>query len=209
MDLGAPHRIISGRHDLDIVRVLVASRGSMSGRRVARMAGVSHGTAQRVLTRLADAGLLDVETVGRAYAYRFNRDHLAAGAIESLVALRPRLIDALRLEMEGLSPGPRAAVVFGSTARGDGDIDSDIDILLVRPPGAAGGWDDQLAATSERIRRISGNHLSIHLIDEEALEQLEHDRPPIVGQIRRDGVDLAGTPIRDLLGPGSARGGAF
>lgn len=172
----------------------------MTGRQVTRLAGVSHGTGQRALGRLAEAGLLDVTQAGRAFMYSLNREHLAAPAIETLVAIRPRLICALREGVSGLSPAPVSASLFGSAARGDGDTDSDIDLLVVRPSGTtAEAWGAHLDALSDRIRRMSGNHLSVHEIDEVELERLRDERPPILAGLESDAIELTGTPIRELL----------
>jgi len=200
VDIGRPHRVISGAHDLDILRVLAGSRAPMTGRQVTRLAGLAHGTAQRALGRLADAGVLDVTEAGRALMYSLNREHLAAPAIETLVAIRPRLITALREGVNGLSPAPVSSSLFGSAARGDGDTGSDIDLLVVRPTGTpAEAWTAHLDALSQRIKRLSGNHLSIHELEEADLERLREERPVIVGDLEGDAIDLTGTPIRELL----------
>src|SRR5205823_14842977 len=68
----------------------------------------------------------------RAHQYRLNRDHLAAKWIEKLSALRLELIAGLRATLQGWRPAADLAILFGSVARGRGDEQSDVDILLVR-----------------------------------------------------------------------------
>jgi nucleoside phosphorylase len=52
-----------------------------------------------------------------------------------LADLRIRLWDKFRLKFESWKVRPLyAAAAFGSAARGDGDVSSDIDVFLVHPP---------------------------------------------------------------------------
>jgi predicted nucleotidyltransferase len=53
-----------------------------------------------------------------------------------LADLRIRLWDKFRLKFESWKVRPlyAAAAAFGSAARGDGDVSSDIDVFLVHPP---------------------------------------------------------------------------
>lgn len=200
MDIGRPHRIVTGEADLDILRVLAGSRSPMTGRQVARLAGRSQTTALRALNRLADAGVLDVSEAGRALMFSLNREHLATPAIESLLSLRAQLIEALSREASALEPVPLSASLFGSAARGDGDTASDIDLLLVRRSGdPRDAWSEQLSGIAERVHRMTGNRLSIHELEESDLERLHAERAPILAELERDAVDLAGEPIRELL----------
>ena len=80
-------------------------------------------------------GLFCQVEAGRARVYRLNRDHVAAEPISQLAELRPRLFrrSAART-VRGLAIPPHfTSSVFGSAARGDGDMNSDVDIFLVRP----------------------------------------------------------------------------
>ena len=200
MDLGRPHRIITSEADLDILRLLAGSRSPMTGRQVARLAGRSQTTALRTLNRLTDAGVLDVSEAGRALMFSLNREHLAMPALETLLRMRARLIEALAHEASALEPAPLSASLFGSAARGDGDTDSDIDLLLVRrADDPRSGWAEQLSGLAERVHRMTGNRLSIHELEEGDLERLHVERAPILDELERDAVDVAGEPIRELL----------
>lgn len=201
MDLSRPHRILQSGVDAEVLRVLAGSRSAMSGRQVARLSrDGSPETVLRSLRRLSRLGVLDVTEAGRALMYSFNREHLAAPAIEILVSLRQRIIDALVAEVSGLDPPPLGATLFGSTARGDGGIDSDIDLLIVHSAlSSRDAWDDQVDALSGRVRRMTGNPVSVHDIGREDLSRLARERPPIVEEIERDVVPLYGEPIDALL----------
>ena len=134
MDLSRPYSAVAPTLDLDVLTVLAGTTGELTGRDVARLArrGSQRGV-QRVLDRLVQHGLVSTRTAGRARMYRLNRDHLAAPAVELVADMRGELIARLRELIRAWRIPPERAFLFGSAARGDGDTESDIDILLVRP----------------------------------------------------------------------------
>jgi predicted nucleotidyltransferase len=137
----------------------------LTGRQVA--ARVPHRSQEAVsvaLDRLVGQGIVHRQEPGRAYLHTPNYEHLAVAA---LVGLRAALIDRLRTHLSAWSPPPHHASLFGSTARGDGDAGSDVDLLIIRPDAV----DDEDAAWRRQV-----------------------------DDLQRDGVDLAGVPLRKALG---------
>ncbi len=142
------------------------------------------------------------EEAGRARVYTLNRDHLAAEPIAELASLRQLLFDRLRKQINDWQPMPVHVSVFGSAARGDGDLDSDVDIFLVRPRDLDeddGVWRGQVEALAERVFEWTGNHAGIAEVSEGELERLRRDEPGIVTSLRADAIDIAGSPIRSML----------
>jgi tRNA nucleotidyltransferase (CCA-adding enzyme) len=64
--------------------------------------------------------------------FALHRDHLAAPAAEMLANLRERLIEEIRGMVGEWPIGPLHVSLFGSTARGDGGTQSDIDLFVIR-----------------------------------------------------------------------------
>src|SRR5690242_18190892 len=112
-----------------LLRVLAGADEQFTGRELARLAGVSHAHAAKVGDRLAGHGVVTVEEHGAANLVRLNREHLAADAVVALALLRSRLRELLAAELGEWSLPAVSASLFGSAARGDGDIASDLDIL--------------------------------------------------------------------------------
>lgn len=80
------------------------------------------------------------------------------------------------------SSRPVHVSVFGSAARADGQVESDIDLLIVRPENLAEDdphWREQLHRLAERIERWSGNHASLHEI---TLERIGTDAIKALGE---------------------------
>lgn len=91
--------------------------------------------------------------------------------------------------------------MFGSTARGDGGVDSDIDMLIVPPPGVSTDerWQAQVDALRDQIEAWTGNQANIVERSEEQLAGLLEQRRPIVAELRSDAILVAGRPVETLL----------
>lgn len=203
MDLTHPSAAILRDVDGAVLAVLAGTERPLTGREISRLAGRrSHSGVLSVLTRLSRHGLVDFQEAGRALLYTLNREHLAAPAVDLLTSMRTQLFDRIRATVAGWEIAPLHLSVFGSAARGDGGIESDIDLFLVRredidPEDAA--WLDQRAELANRVHRWSGNHAAISEVSEADLARLRRGRRPIVAALRRDAVVLVGPPIHALL----------
>lgn len=202
MDVAKPFSAISSSVDADVLVVLAGSTKPRSGRELARRAGRSNTGVQHILGRLVEHGLVYREEVGRMFLYELNRDHLLAPTVEQMAGARAELIRRLRQAIGAWEPAPIHASLFGSAARGDGDTSSDIDFLIVRPadldPEDA-AWREQLDELADSVRRWTGNNAGIAEVSEGELPRLRKDRPPVLEEVSKDAVDLAGEDTRKLL----------
>jgi predicted nucleotidyltransferase len=93
--------------------------------------------------------------------------------------------------------------MFGSAARGDGDTRSDIDLFVVRPadvPEDNPDWRDQLDRLSDHVHDWTGNRAALSEVSVAHVRRLRRDRPPVVEELRRDAITLAGPAPIELLG---------
>lgn len=202
MDLSAPFQAMFPNVDSAALSVLAESTKPRTGREVARLAGRSQDATQRVLDRLVEHGVVHRGKAGRARVYTLNWDHLAAEPIAELANMRIRLFRRLREYLEPWHPLPLHASVFGSAARGDGDLDSDIDIFLVRSSNVDEDddeWRGQVEALAGGVFEWTGNHAGIAEVSADDLVRLRRDQPAIVTSLRAEAVDVIGTPIHSLL----------
>jgi DNA-binding transcriptional ArsR family regulator len=203
MDLSRPWAPIRSPIDMEVLRVLRGTTRPLTGREVARLVRAgSQPTVNASLRRLSEEGLIRAEEAGNAYLYTFNREHLAAPAIELLADVRSELERRLRDEIAEWQVAPVHLSIFGSAARGDGDTESDIDIFVVRPrnvPDDDPRWREQLDGLSDRIRAWTGNHAALSEVSAANVRRLRRERPPVVEELRRDAITLAGLPPADLL----------
>jgi predicted nucleotidyltransferase len=143
------------------------------------------------------------EEAGNAYLHTFNREHLGAQAVEMLAGIRRELERRLRAEIGEWEISPAHVSMFGSAARGDGDTRSDIDLFVVRPadvPEDNPDWRDQLDRLSDHVHDWTGNRAVLSEVSVADVRRLRRDRPPVVEELRRDAITLAGPAPIELLG---------
>lgn len=198
MHVGGPARSVLPTVDAPVLLALHGSTRALTGRRLAVLAGASHTAVTAILSRLTSAGIEFAEQQGAAMLYLGNREHVAWPAIEALAGMRNAVLAAMTAELTSWDPGPVTALCFGSFARGDGDERSDIDVLLVRPPGVDeldANWERQQTALRELVPRKTGNTCQVLDIGpDRLLAHVELD-DPLVHNWRRDGVLLAGAAL--------------
>ncbi len=135
MDFSDPTRAVTPTLDGPVLAVLAQSGHPLTaGEVAARAARGSEIGVRRALGRLVEQGIVRATEMGRNRVHELNREHVAAPAADLLAGLRLELWKRLREELAGWNPEPLHASVFGSGARGDGGLHSDVDLLLVHRP---------------------------------------------------------------------------
>ena len=191
MDLSAGFRAVSPTAGGAALVVLWRAKEVISGREIARRAGTSQSGMATAIEHLITDGLV-FEVPG---GYELNRDHVFSPAVEVLARGRAELFDRIRIRVEVWESGPLGVVVFGSAARGDGHVDSDIDLLLIRPDEVLESdprWDREIEDLAHSIKRWTGNEAEI--IDYSRTEAVaaHSDRRDLFVNIAADGIVLVG-----------------
>lgn len=114
-----------------LTQLLLNPDSSYHVRELARLTGTTPGTLHKELTRLAEAGLLLRETQGNQVRYRANRDCPVFAELAGLFRKTSGAVSVLASALDALSPAPTLALIFGSLARGEENIRSDVDLLIV------------------------------------------------------------------------------
>lgn len=191
MNVAAPYADLIPGLEGPVLEVLAGTTRALTGRQIQRLArrGGVPGIAA-TLARLVATGIVTAEPAGRAVLYRANREHLAWPVVEAALGLRLALLDQLFSTIHAWQVQPEQATLFGSTARGDGDESSDIDILLVRDGKATVAWETQVHDLAEKVRVWTGNEVQIVDVDAATWRRMIKEADPLVASVAADGIDL-------------------
>jgi predicted transcriptional regulator len=194
MELGRPLSTITPTLDGDVLAVLATSDVTFTTGQLHRiLTRNSEEGIRKVLLRLVKQGVVHSDRVGNAFAYRLNRDHLAAEHIIGLANLQAKLLKRIEDRLESWRPPPKYAAVFGSAARGSMTVDSDLDLLLVRPDDTDDvSWEAQVNDLTADVARWTGN--DTRPLEFTAFELAARGRhEPVLRAVLDDGLTVAGT----------------
>lgn len=120
-----------------LLRLLYRTGGSFSGRRLAELTGYSHTHTMAALSDLEAQGLVKMSRAGNSYMFTINKDHaIVSGVLVPAFDFESELTNNLADRFyDGLGKSLVSVTLFGSVARGEETVDSDIDILLVLKDG--------------------------------------------------------------------------
>ena len=137
-------KILNSEIKTRILRIFCQNQGEMSGRQIARMAGVTPKTAHEILQDLLGEGVLAMRTIGKTYLFCLNEDRLVVKdvlkplfAVEN--ALRERLFGIIRttVDQSKLKDEIISVAVFGSIHARTERPTSDVDLLVIVKNAAA------------------------------------------------------------------------
>jgi predicted nucleotidyltransferase len=191
MDLGAPVLDVAPAVRGALLQALARLEQPVTRRQLAAAAGVSPGNASAVIEVLIRSGLVNETVAGRSSMVVLNRDHLAVGPLLALVGLRGELIRRVRARLSEWSD-LEGAWLFGSVARGDADGESDIDLLIVASDLQAPDLHARLTQLQADVRSWTGNDVQLVEHTPDSWRKLVHSKNALVGQVRTDGIALAG-----------------
>jgi predicted transcriptional regulator len=159
VDLSRPLSTVTPTLDGDVLAVLANNNATFTTGQLHRvLKRRSEEGIRKVLQRLAKQGIVRVERVGQAFAYRLNRDHLAAEHIIGLAQLPKTFLKRIEDHLQSWHVSPVYAAVFGSAARGSMTVDSDVDLLLIRPDDVDHDlWETQVYDLVTQVTRWAGN----------------------------------------------------
>ena len=196
MLLQRPFESITTSTDGDCLMVLARADEEFAASRVHSLleGRRSLSGVRNSLDRLVDQGVVNSRRVANATTYRLNREHILSEAIATIADAKQILIERTRDAIARWEIAPVYAALFGSAARGDMRVDSDIDVLVIRPDGA--DWERWADAVHDLQRLMSswtGNDVRVLQLDEH--EARSHGTTdPVMVEISRDGITLAGRP---------------
>jgi predicted nucleotidyltransferase len=118
-----------------------------------RLAGAGTGAVHRLLTRLAATGLLRVESVGNQKFYQANERAPVYAELVGLVRKTVGLAGPLQAALAPLADRITAAFIYGSVAKGNDRVASDIDLMVIADELDYAALTAALAVAEESLAR--------------------------------------------------------
>lgn len=184
-----------------VLAVLAETTAELNLRTVAQLAGVSQAQASRVLPGLVELGVVERREVPPSSLFRLVPEHVASRALLALARSGDLVLEKIGRLAAALPSPPVSVIVFGSFARREAEVGSDIDLLVVRPITEAEDdavWASSLETWRSDVRRLTGNRVEVLEVstDEAAKKVLGHSQ--LWSDIRRDGRVVHGLDIDEL-----------
>ncbi len=104
---------------------------SYQGAELIRLARSGDGAVHRVLTRLAESGLVTVTRVGSQKFYQANADSPVFPELRGLIVKTVGMTAPLQAALSPFADRISAAFVYGSMAKGTDTAQSDVDLMIV------------------------------------------------------------------------------
>lgn len=130
--------------------LLLRSDENFHVREISRLTGVPAGSLHRELKLLTDAGLLSRQAMGNQVRYHAERDCPIFHELAGIFRKTSGLADIIRSALQPLSTDITAAFIFGSVAKGEERVTSDVDVCVV---GTA-SFTDVVVALADMNRKL-------------------------------------------------------
>ncbi len=199
MNLSEPLDGLTTEVEAAVLRVLARADTGFSGRQVHTLAGVgSTSSVHRALTGLVKVGVVVAEPRPPSIIYRINRVHVLWTVIESGLCARTRVFD--NIDQFCTESFPRelglTVLVYGSVARRDSTLESDVDLFVAYPDGfdpeARADLSYQLA---QHVERLTGNETQVYSLERSELAERLVDKDAFLTNVLTDGILIHGAPL--------------
>jgi len=203
---GALDEILGPHSKISVLRVLFAQDG-LSGREIARRAGLSPRAASLALTHLVKVGVLRKRSVGSTHQFAIDRKrHIVSAALSTLFQEEAGLADAMGQHVM-CSIGRDKCVsvaIFGSYARGEASPGSDLDVLVLLGDSIrARKVRASLQAGAEKFYELFGVSLAPYVIGTDEFAQRLRRGDKLVKAMVREARVVSGKPLTEVLLNGS------
>lgn len=199
MNLSEPLEGLTSLVEAAVLRVLARADTRFSGRQVHALAGVgSTSSVHRALIGFVEIGLVSADRQPPAIMYRINRDHVLWPVVEAALAARTRVFEGIARFCEEELPAELdlTVIVYGSVARRESTLESDLDIFVVYPDeideDARADFDYQIGGY---VQRLTGNEAQIFSLEREDFLQRMAQGDAFIGNVLADGILVHGAPV--------------
>ena len=194
-------QVLSGSSQIAILRAMQDSKIGLSGREIARLAGISPKTCLQALTNLENLSIVFRQRGGRDHFFTLNREHLLVKeGILTLLDLERNYLKLLSKKIiRNTSKHSESIILFGSVARKEESIQSDIDFCFVYSGTLHREMiRKKIEKLSSSLKREYGATISPLFISLKGFKRKAKLNQPPVNEILKDGIVLYGKSIKVL-----------
>lgn len=169
-----------------VLGTLLRTDAPLTGRQIHALVSDDYSlwTVQEALKALTRLGLINTQTIGRAGVHTVNEDHVSVAPLRALLDPIAALTDTVR---DAVGQEVQTVILFGSIARGEATIDSDVDLAVIAPAD----WDGR-TELEDAVRIRLGNDCDVLVFTPEDFAR-SGTGEPVIREIVSAGVALLGS----------------
>jgi predicted nucleotidyltransferase/DNA-binding transcriptional ArsR family regulator len=184
-----------------VLAVLAETTAELNVRTISQLAGVSQAQVSRLLPDLVELGVVERREVPPSSLFRLVPDHVASRVLLALARSTDIVFDEIGRMAGALPRPPVSTIIFGSLARREAEVESDIDIVVVRPATIDeddDAWAESLEGWRLDVQRRTGNRVEVLEVSADEAAKKVAGRSPLWVDIHRDGRVVQGRGIDEL-----------
>lgn len=194
------NKLFSTPSSISILRELSKRNIGVTGREIARLAGVTPQSAHNALSSLESLKIVKREFVGRSHYFLLNRTHFLYKHIVKLIfesesEFKRNLYNKIKKDLSKLT---ESVLLFGSVAREEERSESDMDICIIYIDGK-----EKIEVVVSRLRNNLYDEFGVTLAPyyitlAEFKKRVKQNKPP-VNNILKESKLISGKTIQRFL----------
>ncbi len=192
--------LFSAPSNISVLRVLNERTVGITGRETARLTNLTHRSALMALSNLESFGVVKRVTGGRDYLFTLDRNKFITKKIISVIfnAERDFRLSLFSRIKKQLSRITISLIVFGSVARKDETIKSDLDLCIVYSKNR-NKLEESVSNLREQIYLEYSIQLApIYISEKEFIKRAKKKLSP-VNNVIDEGILISGKSIKALM----------
>jgi predicted nucleotidyltransferase len=185
--------ILGNKVQLKLLRVLVRTKGSFTGRELARLVGHSQNQTSLALQELERNGLVVWQSAGRSHLYSVDPENiLITDLLEAGFRLEDDLLERLAdVFFHEAGRDLVSIVLFGSVAKAEERPNSDIDlVVVVKDKADLKIVEANVAEASAKVARRFGNQAMPIIVKKSDYERKIRSKKGLWREVAETGVNV-------------------
>ncbi|WKZ69162.1 MAG: nucleotidyltransferase domain-containing protein [Melioribacteraceae bacterium] len=192
--------IFSAPSAVSLLRELSIRNTGLTGRELARITNLTPQSAHNTLANLEALKIVNRITAGRSHYFTLNRNHyLNKQIIENLYSYEREYINAIFESIKkSLGKWSISLIIFGSVARRDETVESDLDLCIVYK-GKKALVEEKISSLRDKLFNEFGVNLAPFYITEREFKSRAKNIKPPIDNIIKEGNVISGKSINRII----------